>query len=83
MTSETIIEVTKTLIGNTIPVGKIFDDNLAFDNQDKLIELVEYCVDTLISNSAYKDREEYSVERIGTKAHVALQKLCRKIEGNL
>lgn len=83
MTSETIIEVTKMLIGNTIPVGEAFADNLAFECQNKLIELVNSCIDILISNSSYKDREEYSVEKIGTKAHIELQELYRKIDGYL
>lgn len=83
MTSETIIEVSKTLIGNTVPIGDAFSDDMAFCNQDKLIELTESCINMLISNADYKDRKEYSVERIGAKAHAALQELKNLIEKSI
>lgn len=79
MNSETIIEVAKTLIGITKPVGDYFKDNMSFENQQKLIELTENCVDMLIDNCKYKDRQEYGAERIGISAVEALRDLKGKI----
>ncbi len=83
MNSETIIEVTKTLIGNIVPVGDFYKDNIAYENQDKLIELTETCIDLLIRNTIYKDRSEYHAERIGKKAQETLKKLYFEVEKSL
>ena len=79
MNSETVVEVAKTLIGITFPVGDFQKDSFALDNQDKLIELTKCCVNMLISNSSYKDREEYYAEKIGVKAQETLQELYNSI----
>lgn len=79
MESSTIIEVMKTLIGVTEPIGDEFKDRLSFENQQKLIELTDNCVDMLIKNYKYKDRQEYAAERIGLSAVESLKILKEKI----
>ena len=83
MNSEVIVEVAKTLIGNTTPVGDFYKDNVAYENQDKLIELTRSCIDELIRNTIYKDRSEYHAERIGKKSQESLKELFLKIENAL
>ena len=75
MNSDTIIEVTKTLIGNIVPTGDFLKDKFAYDNQDKLIELTKECIDMLIHNTIYKDRSEYDAEKIGKKAQESLKEI--------
>ena len=79
MEANTIIEVTKALIGVTEPVGDTFKDRMSFENQQNLIELTDNCVDILINNYKYKDRQEYAAERIGLSAIEALKNLKEKI----
>lgn len=80
MNPDTVIKVVQKLIGNTVPVGDNFSDGVAYDNQDDLIEVTNACIDILIQNSAYKDREEYAAEKIGKKAAQSLQEIYKKIE---
>lgn len=75
MNSSTIIEVTKTLICNIVPTGDFYKDKIAYENQDKLIELTKECIDMLVQNTIYKDRSEYSAEKIGKKAQESLKEL--------
>lgn len=79
MDSNTIIEVTQTLIGFTEPIGDSFKDRMSFENQQKLIELTEACVDMLINNCKYKDRQEFSAEKIGVSALGAIKNIKEKI----
>ena len=79
MDSNTIIEVTQTLIGFTEPIGDSFKDRMSFENQQKLIELTEACVDMLINNCKYKDRQEFSAEKIGISALCAIKNIKEKI----
>ena len=79
MESNTIIEVTNTLIGFTEPVGDSFKDKVYYDNQLKLIELTESCLDQLINNTKYKDRSEFSAERIGMCAVTSLKDFKEKL----
>lgn len=79
MNADTIIEVSKTLVGNIEPVGDTFKDNMSYENQQKLVELINVCVDMLISNCKYKDRQEYAAERIGISAVESLRTLKEKV----
>ena len=80
MNSETIIEVANTLIGFTEPIGDFYKDGISYENQEKLIELTKSCVEILINNAKYKDRKEYTAERIGKKAQEALFELYDEIK---
>lgn len=79
MNSETIIEVANTLVGFTEPCGDFYKDGISYDNQEKLIELTKSCVNLLINNSKYKNRNEYYAEKIGVKAQETLQELYNVI----
>lgn len=81
MNPEMLIKVMEKLVGNITPGGETYSDNMAYDNQENLIELAEEMVYMLIRNSKYKDRSEYSVEKIGKRAHAALQTLYKEIGG--
>ena len=79
MEANTIIEVTNTLIGFTEPIGDTFKDKMSYENQLKLIELTESCLDQLINNAKYKDRSEFSAERIGVCAVTSLKSFKEKL----
>lgn len=80
MSSDTIIEVTKTLIGNIVPTGDFYKDKVAYENQDKLIELTKECISMLMKNTIYKDRSEYDAEKIGRKAQESLKEIISMLK---
>ena len=83
MTKETLLEVVSELVGYTEPYGDTNVDEVRYENQEKIIELVVDGVEDLINNSAYKDRTEYSMSKIGGRAYEALKELHKVIEDNL
>lgn len=83
MKKETLLEVVSELTGYTEPYGDSNIDEIRFENQEKIIELVMNGVEDLINNAAYKDRPEYSMAKIGIRAYEALKELHKVIEDNL
>lgn len=79
MDANGIIEVTKVLIGEIKPYGSSHIDTVRFDNQEKLIELISEFVDVLIENSKYKNRHEYSMQKIGDRAYDILKFIHKQI----
>lgn len=79
MDTNGIIEVTKVLIGETEPYGSSHIDTIRFDNQEKLIELTGELLDALIDNSKYKNRHEYSMQKIGDRAYDTLKSIHKQI----
>ena len=80
MESKTIMEVVSCLVGHTEPYGDTNIDEVRFENQEKVIDLVMSGVEDLINNSKYKNRVEYSMNKIGTRAHKVLQELQQMID---
>ena len=80
MGTETILEVMHSLIGYTEPCGETDVDNIRYENQEKLIDLATEAIEELIENSKYRYNHEYSVEKIGDRAHKALKELYQLIE---
>ena len=83
MTKETLLEVVSELIGYTEPFGDSNVDEVRYENQEKIIELVINGVEDLINNSKYRTRSEYSMAQIGGRAYETLEKLHRLIEDSL
>ena len=81
--SDTILEVTRSLIGNIEPYGDSAIDRERTQNLDKLI----YVIDELLYDgekvAVYKDRYEGSMRIMGEKAHKALNDYWSWIEGYL
>lgn len=80
MKVEVILEVVDKLIGGTRPCGDTALDNIALANQEKLIELAYYSINTLIGNASYRDRVEYSISAVGNKAYTELVELADMIK---
>lgn len=79
MKSETLLEVVSELVGYTEPYGDTRIDEIRYENQEKIIDLVTNGVEDLIRNSKYKDRVEYSMQGIGSKAYKTLKELYEMI----
>ena len=83
MKKEIPLEVVPELVGYTEPHGDTNVDEVRYENQEKIIELVVSGIEDLINNAAYKDRPEYSMAQIGVRAYDALEELHKVIEDNL
>ena len=83
MKKETLLEVVSELIGYTEPYGDCNIDEVRYENQEKIIELVMNGIEDLINNAAYKDRPEYSMAQIGGRAYEVLEELYKVIENNI
>lgn len=79
MKSETLLEVASELIGCIEPYGDTAIDKIRYENQEKLIDLVTEGIESLIENSKYVYRFEYSVWEIGDKARRTLEELYEMI----
>lgn len=79
MKSETLLEVVSKLVGYTEPYGDTRIDEIRYENQEKIIDLVTNGVEDLIRNSKYKDRVEYSMQGIGNRAYKTLKELYEMI----
>lgn len=83
MTNENMLEVVGLLVGYTELYGDSGIDKIRYENQEKIICLLENGIDDLISNTKYKNRPEYSMSKIGNRAYEALKQLQCYIEENL
>ena len=79
----TILEVTRSLIGNTEPYGKSAIDRERAQNLDKLIYVINELLYDVEKVAVYKDRYEGSMRIMGEKAHKALNDYWSWIEGYL
>lgn len=83
MKKETLLEVVSELIGHTEPHGDIDIDKIRYENQEKIIALVENGLKDLIKNSECRNCKVYSVSQIGGKAYEALERMHQIIENSL
>lgn len=81
--ANTILEVTRNLIGETEPYGDSAIDRERTKNLDKLIYVVEELVSDIEKAAVNKDRYEGSMRMIGEKAHKAMKDLWSWIEAYL
>lgn len=79
MKSETILEVVSELIGYIEPYGDTRVDEIRYENQEKIIDLVTNGIEDLIENSKYRYRAEYSMMTIGNRAYESLKELYHMI----
>ena len=84
MKKETLIEVVSELAGYIEPYGDEEVDQIRYENQEKLIELIKNGIEDLKKNSKHKSYlEEDSVSRIGNRAYESLHDILRTIEDYL
>lgn len=72
MDANTILEVTRKLIGATEPYGDSAIDRDRTENLDKLLNVVEALLYDVEKVAYNKDRYEGSMRMMGEKAHRAL-----------
>lgn len=72
MDAGTILEVTRTLIGETEPYGDSAIDRERMKNLDKLIYVVDELLNDVEKVAVNKDRHEGSMRVMGEKADDAL-----------
>lgn len=72
MDASAILEVTRTLIGETEPYGDSAIDRERTENLDKLIYVVDELLYDVEKAAVNKDRHEGSMRMMGEKAHKAL-----------
>lgn len=68
MNSGEISEVLLKLIGGVHPVQETNYDNVAYNNQETLLEVMDACFDEVIDNAQRTDDYAYSVKRIKDRA---------------
>ena len=73
MDASTILEVTRTLIGETEPYGDSGVDRHRSQNLDKLIYVVDELLYDIEKVANCKDRHEGSMRTMGEKAHKTLE----------
>ena len=81
--ANTILEVTRNLIGETEPYGDSDIDRERTENLDKLIYVVEELLSDIEKAAVNKDRHEGSMRMMGEKAHKAMKDLWSWIEAYL
>ena len=83
MDASTILEVTRTLIGETEPYGDSGIDRERTENLNRLIYVVDELLYDVEKAAVCKDRHEGSMRMMGEKAHKALNDWWSWIDGYL
>lgn len=81
--ADTILEVTKNLIGPIEPCGDSEKDRERTQNLDKLIDIIDELLYDVEKVAVNKDRYEDSMRMMGKKAHKALNDYWSWIEAYL
>ena len=70
--SQEIIKVLGALIGSTEAVGDSWTDEKIEKNLMTLIDVTNWCLDGVYQSSSTRDRIEYSMRIVGSRAYEAL-----------
>jgi hypothetical protein len=80
MKREHIIEVISDMVGYIEPYGDTRVDETRYENQEKIIDIINNGLEDLIKNSKFKGSIEYSVDKIGSRAYDALRQIRKIID---
>ena len=83
MKREHIIEVIADMVGYIEPCGDTHIDETRYENQEKIIDIINNGLEDLIENSKYKGSAEGSIDRIGSRAYNALKHIRKTIDETL
>ncbi len=83
MKREHIIEVIADMVGYIEPYGDTRIDETRYENQEKIIDIINNGLEDLIKNSKYKGSVEGSVDRIGSRAYDVLKHIRKTIDETL
>lgn len=80
---EAIGEVLFKLIGDIHPIQETHHDNQAYENQKKMMFVIDECIEKLFKNAEREDAYAYSAERIRDDASDWLSNLASYIYNRL
>ena len=72
LSSGEIIKVLETLIGDTLPYGDSSYDDKVEDNLKNLIDVTNWCLETINDTANETHSPYYSMKRVGERAFDAL-----------
>lgn len=72
MDDTTILEVTRTLIGEIEPCGDSSVDKNRIQNLDTMLDVIDGLLADVEKVAITKDRPEYSMQEMGETAYIAL-----------
>lgn len=70
-----ITDIFNKLCGKIIPIGETNEDNIRYENIENYYELLCHIISLLKIASEYKDRQEYSMQKIGKECYEILKEL--------
>ena len=68
-----VSEILGKLFGKITPVGETNEDNIRYENIQNYYEALCYIISSLRIASNYKDRHEYSMQKIGKECYNILR----------
>lgn len=74
-TSYEITKILEKLMGDIMPIGDTYHDDVAYDNLLTHIEVTTWCLERIYDVCKYIDRPEFSMNRSGKEAIKYLSKL--------
>lgn len=81
--NETIAEVLFKITGEIHPIQETNYDDKAYQNQEKILFIIDRCIDEVMQNAKRDDTYAYSVERSKNRAIDYLLDLAEHIYGHL
>jgi hypothetical protein len=75
-----ISEIVDKIVGPTMPVGSTHLDDERYNNLELLEAIAMYTISQLISISANRNREEYSMQKAGKRAYEILNEISEIIK---
>ena len=70
-----ITKILEKLMGDIMPIGDTYHDNMAYENLLTHIEVTTWCLERIYDVCKYIDRPEWSMQRSGKEALKYLSKL--------
>lgn len=81
--NEVISEVLFKMTGEIHPIQETNYDNKAYENQEKILFIIDRCIDEVMRNAERDDTYAFSVERISDRAKEYLLDLAEHIHSHL
>lgn len=81
--NEIISEVLFKLTGEIHPIQETNYDNKAYENQEKILFIIDRCIDEVMQNAERNDTYAYSVARSRDRAKEYLRDLADHIDKHL
>lgn len=75
-----ITEIFDKLCGKIMPVGETNEDNKRYENIQNYYEALSFIISALRNASEYKDRQEYSMQKIGKECYDILKEYGLEVE---